>query len=157
MAADRYADGELTIAVGGDEVAIHGAWCIINGELHALNRNVSTIIIYCTAYGERTYVLKVDTIVYQRLCADEACFLCGRELMHTLGRTDGICASIAREGDAVNGVTSTLVGNSADGKLILARHVIGDVHVDDGTMVAIGYTTLLGIVVCNSLVGNTLV
>ena len=73
------------------------------------------------------------------------------------GRTDSIAGTIARERHATDGVVTIHVGICRQGELILRRHVIGDFHVDDFSMVSIRDATRLRVVISYGLISNTLI
>ena len=151
VASDGDTDGKLTVLVGGDVRAVLGARRAVDAELHTLDGNARTIVIYGTAHLEGADVLEVHTIVDERLCADEAVGLRGRELMDALRGTDGIGRSVAGERNTADGVVAVHVGDAADGELVLVRDKTGDIHLLDGTMVAVQHASRLRIVVGNDL------
>ena len=77
--------------------------------------------------------------------------------MCALGRTDSIAGTIARERHATDGIVTIHVGICRQGELILRRHVIGNSHITDDTMVTIRDTTRLRVVISYGLISNTLI
>ena len=118
-----HADGELSVSVGLDDVALAVHYCYaVNGERHSLYGHVAALIHHLTRNVERRLVREVHGVA---LClrVDEAQLLCRCKLMDAECRHNHIRSSVAGVGQRANLIRTVCSCVAAVAELCRSRDI----------------------------------